>query len=350
MSLITRFLLSLFVLFAIFSCGSEVRTQRHRTSIDFVDGITLVAPSKPFTGNPAMDIDELGADWVAVVPYGFTPDDRPIVRYDQKRQWWGETREGVIESIRYFHASGLKVMLKPQIWAHHMWSGDIYYDEKSEWLSWEADYTDFIFQMAEIADSMQVELLCIGTELKKSVAHRPEYWSELIRQIRQKFQGKLTYAANWDAYHVPEFWNQLDYIGINAYFPLVESQDPGRNALNRAWEPIEKDIGRFSHKWDKPVLFTEFGYLSTDYNTHNTWEREDQIHQLAVNEQAQAIALDVLMENFYAHDWWAGGFLWKWYPPGSRIRNKSRDYTIQGKQAHDVIQKWYTRNVPGNIK
>ncbi len=335
--------LLLFSLLMIFSCGQEVHNRANRSTSDFVDGITMVAPSKPLSENPTLEIREIGAGWLAIVPYAFTPSDRPMVRYDESKQWWGETREGIVETIRYCHESGLKVMLKPQIWAHHSWSGDIYYDDHSDWLSWEEGYADYILQMAEIADSMEVELLCIGTELKQSVAHRPLFWKNLIVEVRERFGGKLTYASNWDSYTVPQFWSDLDYIGINAYFPLIDSQHPDRSALSRAWKPIRKEIEKFSQKWETPVLFTEFGYLSTDYNAYNTWEKEDRIQELPVNEKAQAVALDVLMENFYPYDWWAGGFIWKWYTSQSRIRNKDKDYTVQGKQGQEILQKWYNK-------
>src|SRR5690606_41666481 len=96
-------------------------------------------------------------------------------------------------------------------------------------------------------DTMGVELLCIGTELKQSVAHRPLFWKNLIVEVREIFGGKLTYASNWDSYTVPRFWSDLDYIGINAYFPLIESQHPDRSALSRAWQSIRKEIGQFHH-------------------------------------------------------------------------------------------------------
>ncbi len=124
---------------------------------------------------------------------------------------------------------------------------------------------------------------------------------------------------------------------------MSDVQRPKRKDLVRAWEPISLKIEKLSDETGKPVLFTEFGYLSTDYNTHNTWEKEDQIDELQVNEEAQALALDVLFECFYPQDWWAGGFIWKWYPSDYRIRNKAKDYTVQDKQAQQILRKWYNK-------
>jgi hypothetical protein len=42
-------------------------------------------------------------------------------------------------------------------------------------------------------------------------------------EIRKIYTGKLTYAANWDDFDKVPFWKELDYIGIDAYFPLSDA-------------------------------------------------------------------------------------------------------------------------------
>ena len=43
-------------------------------------------------------------------------------------------------------------------------------------------------------------MFCIGTELQFVVANDPEYWKQSIREIKQVYTGKLTYAENWDQF------------------------------------------------------------------------------------------------------------------------------------------------------
>ena len=57
-----------------------------------------------------------------------------------------------------------------------------------------------------------------------------------------------------------------------------------------------------------------FGYLSVDGCAHRVWELEAKVNHLAVNEQAQANALDALFETYWSEKYGAGGFLWKWFP------------------------------------
>ncbi len=331
------------LVFIFSSCSEEMNKQNYSQRAEFINGVTFVAPSRPFSRDPAVDVEQMGAGWLAVVPYGFTPADESTVWYNHSRQWWGETIPGIIQTVKYGHNAGLKIMLKPQIWARHKWSGEIEYHSENSWNQWESAYRNYILEMAHTADSMNVEMLCIGTELKKSVEIRPLFWAQLIDQIRRIYKGQLTYAANWDSYEAFPFWNEMDYIGINAYFPLSDARHPTRVELIQAWSPIIKKIESLHQRTDKPVLFTEFGYLSTDFNAHNTWEKEKIIEELPVNEAAQSLAIDVLFDCFYPKKWWSGGFIWKWYPPGYRVRNQARDYTVQNKEAEEILSIWYNK-------
>ena len=72
---------------------------------------------------------------------------------------------------------------------------------------------------------------------------------------------------------------------------------------------------------------------------------EKRIKSSNINEQAQANALQALYEVFGEEDFWAGGFLWKWYPRGGgHVEYPGRDYTPQGKIAHDVVKNFYLKN------
>ncbi|MGA0232741.1 MAG: hypothetical protein ACO3MB_07690, partial [Saprospiraceae bacterium] len=75
----------------------------------------------------------------------------------------------------------------------------------------------------------------------------------------------------------------------------------------------------------------------------NNWELEKRRMDVDVNELAQANALEAMYKSFYNEKFWAGGFLWKWYPEGhGRRRYRDRDYTPQGKMAENVIRQWHS--------
>ena len=196
----------------------------------------------------------------------------------------------------------------------------------------------------DISIDKGVEMICIGTEFRISTKKRTKFWNELISEIRKKYDGKLVYSANWDDYENISFWKDLDYIGLSAYFPLSDFDTPNKLFLSLKWKSVVKRLKRYSAKMKKPILFTEYGYLSVDGAAGKTWELEKDINNLTVNERAQANAYEALFDSFWKEDFWAGGFLWKWFPNGYGHEGyPEKDYTPQNKEAALIIEKWYSK-------
>jgi hypothetical protein len=310
---------------------------------DKIKGITLVAARRPFANAPIQEVQTAKAQWIAVVPYAFTRVGTPSVRYESNGAYdWGESHEGVKVTIDSAHKAGVKVMLKPQVWVGGGWVGGLDFATDADWTQWENDYEKYLLPFAKIADSTKVELLCIGTEIKISVIKRPQFWRNLIAKTRAVYHGELVYAANWDEYPLVTFWDKLDYIGIDAYFSLVPKATPSVSELAEAWKPHLTEIQTFQKQQKKPILFTEFGYMPIDSCTYKSWEIEKRRRGMPINEAAQANAIDALFTVFWKEHWWAGGFLWKWFPEVKATEGRDiKDYSPQGKQAINVLQKWY---------
>jgi hypothetical protein len=307
-------------------------------------GLSFVAPPRPFSKTPMMDVKAVNATWIAVIPYGYTKMGEPHVHYSasDNDQWWGETQKGVRITLDSAHQAGLNVMLKPQVYVPHGWTGSLDYATDADWEKWENDYEKYLMQFVNIAAEKHVAMVCVGTEFKIGVVKREKFWRSLIAKVRAVYKGKLTYAANWDEYPQIPFWDALDYAGINAYFPLVQKVTPSVSELLEAWKPHHEAITKFYTKVKKPILFTEFGYLSADGCAYNSWEVEKRIHETNINEQAQANAFDGLFATFWKEEWWGGGFLWKWFPEGMGHEGyPAKDYTPQGKTSEKVLKKWY---------
>ncbi len=310
-----------------------------------IKGLSFVAPSRPYSTDPMISIKNVNAEWIAIIPYGFIPGDGHAVQHGSERQWWGERKEGVIETILKAKENGLKVMLKPQIWIHDQWVGDFVLDNEENWLEWEESYSKYIIHYAEIAKEYDVDMICIGTEFKKAMVKRTDYWYKLIDQIKEHYDGPLTYSSNWDEYQDVPIWDKLDYIGISAYFPLTNSATPSQEELMKKWAPTIKNLNAFSKKFKKKIIFTEFGYLSIDGCAGKTWELENERDKHNANPEAQSIALDCLFKAFWEKDFWAGGFIWKWYPQIREDRQNFylKDYSPQGKLAEKTLAEWYNK-------
>ena len=332
------------VLLIVFACSqAECKDPPFSLKGDKICGLSFVAPPRPFTTDPMTPVKKVNAEWITVIPFAFTRPGEPKVYYNTTGyQWWGEKPEGIIETVKRAKEAGLKVMLKPQVYIPRGWVGDLDFPTDSEWQQWEAGYRDYIFELLEVAVEFEIEMICIGTEFRKHTRKREQFWRDLIKECRKYYSGLITYSANWDDYNNIPFWDELDYIGISAYFPLTESKHPTRIELLKAWQPVRKGLKKFAGKERKPVLFTEFGYLSVDGCAGKTWELEKKVRQLPVNEKAQAIALGALFEVFWEEPWWQGGFLWKWFPEMKGHEGyPERDYTPQGKIAQSTLTYWF---------
>jgi hypothetical protein len=296
-----------------------------------------------------LSVKQVQAQWVALTPYAFAQKGEPEIIHGVEQQWWGEKPEGIRACVRYARTYGLKVMIKPHVWVEGQgWAGDFKLEKEEDWKRWEQHYTQYITEYARLARSTGAQMLCIGTEYRQAVKRRPKFWRELIRQVRAIYPGKLTYAANWDEYKSVEFWNQLDFIGIDAYFPISESTTPTVAELQDAWKQDMNQIASFARQHGKPVLFTEYGYRSVDKTAGKQWELPDSWESKApVNLSAQTHAYEALFLTFWHQPWFAGGFVWKWYHHGSEAGGTdNHDYTPQRKPAEQVIRRYYQKFRP----
>ena len=106
------------------------------------------------------------------------------------------------------------------------------------------------------------------------------HWQQVIQVARKDYSGQLTYAANFDNYHEVGFWEELDFIGINAYFPLrrINRDLPQRTVYRKlfrdSWKAVFEEISAFQEKENlvnKPLMFTELGYTRYHNSTIECW-------------------------------------------------------------------------------
>ena len=309
-----------------------------------INGVSFVGSREPAHQEHVDALVDIHADYAAVMPYGFVREpDRPEIIFDTDRQWYGETREGARQYIQLLKKNGIRVMLKPQLWIWRgLFTGELAMATESDWEKLEREYADFVLAYADLAEETGVALFCIGTELGAFVKARPGFWKELIASVRERYNGRITYAANWDEYLRIPFWKDLDLIGIDAYFPLSDARDPGLEDLRSGWKRWKADIQKLQQDVGKPVLFTEYGYRSMDYTARKPWlvDRSEE----RVNLRAQANAKRAIFEEFWKEDWFAGGFVWKWFIHHSRAGGLTDNrFTPQNKPAQDVIRDYYQR-------
>src|SRR4030042_4610073 len=176
--------------------------------------------------------------------------------------------ESVKEIIEKAHSLGMKVMLKPHLdllsTSEGGWRGEIACIREPDWQVWFNQYKSFILHYAKIAEETGAEMLCIGTELTAATAGRADDWKDIISAIKKVYKGNLTYAANWsEEYLQIRFWDELDYVGIDAYFPLSNEDRPTYEAMMEGWKRWISEIEQWQKMVNKPVIFPEVGYRSS---------------------------------------------------------------------------------------
>jgi hypothetical protein len=323
----------LLLLFLQFSCKSQTTK---------INGLSFVASRDKIDSTHINSVLKAQSNYVALMPFGFIKElSSPKITHNTNRQWFGETKNGLVQYAKQFQKNGVKVMVKPQIWVWKgEFTGNIEMDSEKKWIILEESYSEFILTYAKAAQEIKADILCIGTELEKFVMNRPKYWQELILEIRKVYKGKLTYAANWDEFKRVPFWGQIDLIGVDAYFPLSEKKLPTVQELEIGWKPHKKEIIEIQKQFNKPILFTEFGYRSVDFNAVKPWE-SDRVEG-SVNLQAQVNGLQAIHNQFWKEEWFAGGFIWKWFHRHNEVGGlKNNRFTPQNKPAEDLIRILY---------
>ncbi|OSY87157.1 glycoside hydrolase [Tenacibaculum holothuriorum] len=316
-----------------FSCSSQ--TQK-------INGVSFVASSEAINNKHIQPVKKVSANYVALMPFGFIRSiSSPEVQYNAKRQWFGETNEGLKQYSSEFRKEKIKVMVKPQIWVWNgTYTGKIEMKSEEDWKQLETSYEKFIVSFAKTSEELKAEIFCIGTELEKFILHRPEYWKQLIGKIRKVYSGKLTYAANWDEFKRVPFWNLLDYIGVDAYFPLSTKQQPTLEEFEKGWLPHKTEIEKVQQQYQKPILFTEYGYRSVHFTGKEPWDSNRVEGQ--INHENQKNGLQALYNQFWKEDWFAGGFVWKWFHNYEKVGGmKNNRFTPQNKPAEETIKQNY---------
>lgn len=99
-------------------------------------------------------------------------------------------------------------------------------------------------------------------------ADHEAHWRRLIEEIRGVYGGPLSYAANFDQVEEVGFWDALDAIGVNAYYPLSRWGMKGSSlegALAESWRGIAGRLNDLAKRHGGPgrvlpVLLFELGW------------------------------------------------------------------------------------------
>ncbi len=244
------------------------------------------------------------------------------------------TKESLQKIIQAAH--GRKIIFKPHIDLPDgvdAWRAQIKPASVDEWFkSYDAMIVDYVRWI--VRNNIHVDLFVIGTELT-SMSPYTSKWLELIKMIKDaKYSGRLTFAATSDDYKNVKFWDSLDYVGVDAYFPLNDGAD--LNSLKKSWSSRAKELSSLG----KPVLFTEVGVASCKGAQVKPWIFKC---DTVVDTQLQKDYLEAFLDVFSGKDYFKGFLLWSWdtNPDAGKSGDSVSGMTVQNKPALEVLKKFF---------
>jgi hypothetical protein len=296
----------------------------------------------PFTANQlAQSLAEFKADggqYVSVNVWWFqdTPNSTVIAPSTSNGDFSVPDSE-VVSVIQAIHAAGLQAALKPivdattynstQTWRGYLPGGNAWFIGTNN-----NGYDNFLDHYATIAAQNNVSLFVVGTELASTQWDTAD-WVNAINGVKSIYSGKLSYAANWDTGSSPiwnavPWWSSVDYIGIDAYYPISGSTQAQLNAswaseagiINTWWNALPADQR-------KPILFTEVGYDNS-------------------NPQMQANDYQALLSTLWGKEPWFDGVYWWDWTPRANPPAPDDSLILQSEPAEQVMASYYATPEP----
>lgn len=280
----------------------------------------------------------LGVNAISIHPYARIGNDGSV-----------GSRRGVVESatvmpVQWANARGMTTFVKPHLayWGSQFsWRGKITFDNEQDWQRFFEQYTTFIVHQAELAERADADLFAVGTELHLTL-HREADWRRVIAAIRAVYHGKLTYAANWDEKQAVPFWDEMDFIGVQFYYPLSQAMPPSDDDLRRGLGERVAQLSAFAKEQGKPIVLTELGYAQSEEAAMHPWsdrvvgdpQRGAELKLRCMRLSLEAIEKDPSIK---------GVFLWKWFPSD---RDHSNEFVLQYDAMRQVLREAWAANAP----
>lgn len=283
----------------------------------------------------------LGSNAISITPFGHPQAIDKASPFRRSTGPGSENDESVIVAAKFARRCGMQIMLKPHIWVHGGWPGEIKMATESEWSAFFRHYEAWIVHYAILAQMYKLESLVIGVELVQATRGHDSAWRKMIDRVRQVYGGKLTYAANWGAeFENITFWDALDAIGLNCYYPLSDNPAASDAELLAGARKIAAKVERIAKAFDRPVVITEIGFASRPASW--TQPHEDGRGRQP-DPEAQRRAYEIIFRAFYHQPWLAGIYWWKWPTTLEDGGRNHTGFTPNGKPAEAVVARWYGR-------
>jgi nucleotide-binding universal stress UspA family protein len=140
------------------------------------------------------------------------------------------------------------------------------------------------------------------------------------------------------------FWDQLDWIGVNAFYPLAESGGASQATYVASADRALAQLTAFAAVVDRPVVLVEVGYTTRPDAAVEPWLWPDGMTDVVVDEREQARALAAIAEAAARRPDVFGFFVWRYYANLDDVSQEAAwGFSPHGKLAERALRRIFRR-------
>lgn len=292
-------------------------------------------------------LDELvrmHVNWVSLTVFGRVWDLKSSGVEPSFEAPQSEARANLRQAIFQAKRRGLKVFLVPHLWVEsRAWRAEMNPGSDAAWERWQESYQNFVVGWAQLAEEEGVDLFAAGVELRSWVtAGRASSFRKVLRAIRGVYRGSVTYAANWDDVDDTLILDELDVIGINAFYQLHWEDDASFTQLLAGGQRVAEQVLALKTRYHRPIIFTEFGYTARKNTAIRPWLWPEELGELSIDQVAQSEAYAALLSALPKLTGFYGTFTWRMYADISDLSQEPDwGFSPWGKKAATVLSDAY---------
>ena len=214
-------------------------------------------------------------------------------------------------------------------------------------------YRVLVTHYALFAQLAGVDILSLGSNLREATGKNlhnknlsevhSKGWETLIRKAHLAYKGALTYSAQLGKeLDNIEFWEHLDYIGVN-FYPRMGNRDivARDGVVERACVDALEEAITLANRWNRPLLLTEIGYPART----NSWSRPNvPIGEVSPEEQKRFLELfaSAMRDEDLDLPVLRGIFLWNWSAAPSPS-GESGPFDLAGTLAESALESVFAK-------
>lgn len=245
--------------------------------------------------------------------------------------WWNEEEEAVVSEIKVAKENGLQVVLILRVLLDHyfdenkfLWHGMVLPKNDSTMTQWFTNYGMFVQKWSAIAEELQIDVLCVGSELRALSSTLPvdtvpellNYYLDSAKQqdfiaLHEKYEERLRANDLW----VRGYGNYLElpvYLADKQAKMATWAEETGRACEKGDWSGLNETKALQDSLWRVLIrnARTEYsgkiGYAANFDNYQNVgfWSELDIMGINAyfkMRSLSQELTLPVLKANWQSH-------------------------------------------------